>query len=271
MEEKIRQFSEDVWDYYACHARVMPWRTIDMDGTVNAYHVFVSEVMLQQTQVQRVIPKFELFISVFPTIHDLARASLGDVVRQWQGLGYNRRAKFLWESARIISDRYAGKVPSKEKELVALPGIGKNTAAAILCYAHNTPVTFIETNIRTVYIHAFFDDCYDVDDAAILALVEKTCDRHDPRNWYWALMDYGAFLKNTVGNKSRQSKSYTVQSAFEGSLRQIRGQVLSLLSQSGHSLGSIQSIIADARLMSVMQSLEKEGFIKKHNNWYELV
>lgn len=270
MEEKIRQFREDVWDYYARHARVMPWRIINTDGTVNAYHVLVSEVMLQQTQVQRVIPKFKSFTTVFPTIHDLAHASLGDVIRQWQGLGYNRRAKFLWESARIICDTHAGSVPLKEKELVALPGIGTNTAAAILCYANNIPVAFIETNIRTVYIHTFFDDSYDVSDADILTLVERTCDRHDPRNWYWALMDYGTFLKNTVGNKARQSKSYTVQSAFKGSLRQLRGQVLSLLSQSSHSLDSIQSIIADTRLMSVMYSLEEEGFIKKHNNWYEL-
>jgi A/G-specific adenine glycosylase len=271
VEDKIRQFQEDVWNYYARHGRTMPWRIIGKSGQIDPYHVLVSEIMLQQTQVQRVIPKYEAFIKTFPTVHDLAQASLGDVIRMWQGLGYNRRAKFLWQTAHIISDTYAGDVPLNEEKLVALPGIGKNTALAICCYAANVPVAFVETNIRTVYIHYFFSDKEKVADADILQLVELTYDREDPRQWYWALMDYGTYLKSVFGNSARQSSKYSKQSAFNGSLRQIRGQVLKHLSQEEYSLHALQELITDTRLHDVLVALQKEGFIIKRNNRFELV
>src|ERR1700757_4849513 len=168
--------------------RDMLWRR-----DTRAYYVLVSELMLQQTQVDRVIPKFEAFVRAFPDEQKLADATLGDVLRLWQGLGYNRRAKFLHEAAKRIVE--LGSFPSDEAELMALPGVGKNTAGAIVAYAFNKPALFIETNVRAVYIHHFFASHELVDDRDIRELLEKTIDRKHPREFYWALMDYGNYLK----------------------------------------------------------------------------
>ena len=271
MEAEIQRFQQDVWDYYARHARVMPWRRIQADNTIDPYYILVSELMLQQTQVQRVIPKFESFIATFPTVQSLAQAQLSDVLRQWQGLGYNRRAKFLWHAAQKIIDTYGGVIPATEKELETLPGVGKNTAAAIYCYVYNKPTNFIETNIRTVYIDRFFPDQDAVDDSAILELVEQSCDVHEPRQWYWALMDYGTHLKATKGNVSRQSKSYVKQSTFKGSRREIRGKILKVLTVRPQDYNELSIQIADDRLQSVLQDLEQEGFIAHEHSIYALV
>lgn len=271
MEEKIRQLQHDVWGYYARHERDLPWRKIDDKNRINSYHVLVSEIMLQQTQVQRVIPKYSAFLKIFPTVQALAKARLGDVIRQWQGLGYNRRAKFLWQTAGIITEEYDGKIPLSIDELVKFPGIGRNTAAAMCCYASNQPVSFIETNIRTVFIHKFFPEKDSVDDKDILELVTQACDKENPRQWYWALMDYGTYLKQTAGNSSRQSLTYTKQSSFEGSLRQVRGEVLKQLTQESQHMQSLREHISDARLFTVLRVLENEGFIRLHDSRYELV
>ena len=223
----ITEFQALVWDYFQQSGRHdLPWRLAAADGQFDPYTIMVSELMLQQTQVQRVIPKYAEFLQKFPTLQDLAAAELGAVLTAWSGLGYNRRAKFLWQSAQRVVDEYNGVFPQTTAELVNLPGIGKNTAGAIQAYAFNHPVVFIETNIRSVYIHHFFADKTDVSDTDILQLVAATVDSEHPREWYWALMDYGSHLKKSVGNTSKQSKTYMKQSAFHGSKRQIRGQVI---------------------------------------------
>lgn len=260
-------FQTEVWDYYHQHGRHdLPWREAGPD----AYHVTVSELMLQQTQVGRVIPKYQQFLKQFPTVQSLAAAELGDVLRVWSGLGYNRRAKFLWQAARQVVQDYNGVFPEQAGELIKLPGIGTNTAGAILAYAYNQPVIFIETNIRTVYIHHFFHDHTDVADKAILALVTETVDHEHPREWYWALMDYGAHLKQTVGNVNRQSRTYTRQSTFQGSQRQVRGQVLRLLGGGPHTHAKLQKQIADARLPAVIEDLLNEGLIQRSGKSYRL-
>jgi A/G-specific adenine glycosylase len=148
---KTLEFQEMIWDKARQHYRKMPWR----DNT-DPYNVLVSELMLQQTQVDRVIPKFELFMLTFPSILSLSKASLADVLIAWNGLGYNRRAKYLHESAKKIVSDFEGKIPQSYEKLTSLPGVGPNTAGAILAYSYNQPVVFIETNIRTVYFHHFF-------------------------------------------------------------------------------------------------------------------
>lgn len=267
----VELFKETVWGYYAKHARDLPWRKPEPNGSYDPYKILVSELMLQQTQVQRVIPKYHEFLDKFPSIETLARAPLGEVIKCWQGLGYNRRAKYLHLSAKQIMLEFDGQLPRSIVQLESLSGIGKNTAAAICAYAFNQTVSFIETNIRTVYIHHFFLHQEDVEDKDILKYVEETCDNENPREWYWALMDYGSYLKTIVGNANRKSKTYTKQSKFDGSKRQIRGAVLRLLSSRALTQNQLYSNIADDRLDQVLKDLQKEGLITKQGMSYQLM
>lgn len=217
--------------------------------------------MLQQTQVPRVLPKYQAFLKEFPDVKSLAAATLPDVLAVWNGLGYNRRAKFLHAAAQKIVAEHGGIVPNTEDELVALPGIGKNTAGAILAYAYNQPAVFVETNIRTVFFHHFFANRDNIDDKEVLALAVLVLDREHPREWYWALMDYGTHLKVTAGGKLLQSKHYSRQSKFEGSRRQLRGEVIRQLLAGNTELKDI----ADTRLESVLDDLVREMFIERIN------
>lgn len=271
--EQLTVFQETVWDYYARHGRnSMPWRQPDLSGQFDPYKIMVSEIMLQQTQVARVTVKYKEFTSQFPSLQALASADLGDVLRAWQGLGYNRRAKFIWQAAQIAVEKYNGRLPQDITELVKLPGIGKNTAGAIMAYAWNLPVAYVETNIRTVYIYHFFQNMEQVSDNDILSLVTKTLpeDADQVREWYWALMDYGQFIKQTQGNLNKLSNTYAKQSSFEGSKRQIRGAVLRLLAANEMNKLDIKSAIEDSRLSLVLDDLVKEGIITLSNGKYRL-
>lgn len=267
-KQDIITFQQTVWDYFNAHRRALPWRISEPDGQFDPYKIIVSEIMLQQTQVPRVIPKFTAFIKQFPTIQSLAAASLADVLMLWSGLGYNRRAKFLWQLAQQVVTEYNGEVPRDAAKLVQLPGIGKNTAAAILAYSFNTPVVFIETNIRTVFLHHFFHDRDGVSDAELMPLVESALDTKNPREWYWALMDYGTFVKQSTPNPSRRSKHFTKQSVFAGSKRKVRGEVLKLLTESKLTKVQFEKQITDERLATVLVDLESEGLIEKIGQTY---
>jgi len=261
-DHAIHEFRETVWGFYRDQGRHdLPWRQTD-----DPYHILVSEVMLQQTQVSRVRTKYEEFLFAFPTIESLAEAPLGEVLRAWSGLGYNRRAQYLQQAAQYMTEFYTGSFPAGQKELEALPGVGRNTAGAILAYAYNRPVVFIETNIRTVYIHHFFNDKEAISDAELLPLVEATLDNESPREWYWALMDYGAWLKQAVGNLNARSKHYAKQSKFTGSTRQIRGQVLKVLSDAALTKSQLRKHIPDKRLSGVLSDLLGEGLIQRRGN-----
>lgn len=202
----------------------MPWRE-----TKDPYRILVSEIMLQQTQVTRVLVKYQQFIDRFPTLESVAKASLREILWMWQGLGYNRRALALHTLANEIMRRYGGQIPADREILVSLPGIGEATAGAICVFAYNKPEVFIETNIRTVYIQYFFKNKTAISDKQLLPLIEKTLDTKNPRTWYYALMDYGVFLKEQQPNPSRQSRHYQKQSCFAGSNRELRGKILKLL------------------------------------------
>lgn len=271
MQPSSAQFLELVYSYYQQHGRHdLPWRLPESDGSFDPHKVLLSEVMLQQTQVPRVIPKFAAFLQQFPNVSVLAQASLGDVLVIWQGLGYNRRAKYLWQAAQMVVGGYGGTFPHTVGELVRLPGIGTNTAGAIVVYAYNQPAVFIETNIRTVYIHHYFHDQTGVPDAAIRALLEQTIDRDNPRTFYWALMDYGTHLKQTVGNLTRASKAYAKQSKFSGSLRQLRGRVLRLLAGGPLPAERLLYELNDPRATRVLQDLEQEHMVRQQGDEYRL-
>lgn len=265
--QEIDQFRQIVWNYYREHGRDLPWRQPEPEGEFDAYKILVSELMLQQTQVTRVIPKYLQFLDAFPTVVSLASASLSEVIMMWNGLGYNRRARFLWQSARMVVTDYKGVVPSDIDELVCLPGIGPNTAAAIATYAYGQRGVFIETNIRTVYIHHFFPVAEAVSDGDLLPFVQQTIDRDNPREWYWALMDYGSMLKTTAGNMSRASRHYVRQSTFEGSVRQLRGKIIRLLTNGPVLRSSIASQLDDMRLLEVLAALEREGLVSQDENY----
>jgi A/G-specific adenine glycosylase len=270
-EAARRQFQMEVTEFYLHNGRhELPWRQVDVHGQLEPYDVLVSEIMLQQTQVNRVVPKFVEFVARFPDVQSLASAELADVLVAWQGLGYNRRAKFLWQAAQMVAHDWHGDWPRTVPGLVALPGVGSNTAGAIVTYAYNQPAVFVETNIRSVYFHHFFPGQTSVTDAQITELVEQTMDRANPREFYWALMDYGTHLKQLGHGSISQSKHYTKQSKFEGSVRQVRGKVLRLLSQGPVAATTLLEQLEDARAPRVLQQLTKEGLIRLDAGQYRL-
>lgn len=256
--DEVTSFQDRVWEYYRSHQRSMPWR-----DTPSPYYVLVSELMLQQTQVSRVIPKFEAFVERFPDETALARASLADVLSLWNGLGYNRRAKFLHEAAKIIVSQ--AEFPTTYESLLRLPGVGPNTAAAICNYAYQQPTAFIETNIRSVLFHEFFKDKIDIDDGILKDLVEQTMDTEHPREWFWALMDYGSMLKRTRGGQLDKSRHYKKQSPLQGSVREVRGHIVKVLTiQSSLTISQLRDAVsADERFDAALSGLIKEGLITK--------
>lgn len=273
MNQKERDFVKTVWKHYKRHGRrSLPWRL-----TKNPYRILVSEMMLQQTQADRVIPKYASFLKRFPTITKLAAASLGDVLREWQGLGYNRRAKMLHECAKVIYQNRRVRsatptLPKTYRELIELPGIGPYTAGAIMAFAYNEAVPIIETNIRTVFIHHFFHDEIDIPDATLFQSIERTLDKENPGEWYAALMDYGAQLKKTIGNQNIRSKHYTRQSSFKNSDRQIRGAILKLLTTQSLTRKSLHTelLFEKDRIDVQLEQLKKEGMIARQGQKYSL-
>lgn len=257
--KKRNEFRKKIWEYYKKNKRNFPWRE-----TTNPYHILVSEMMLQQTQTSRVIRKYEEFLKKFSTIHILAKASNEDVLRLWSGLGYNRRALYLKRIAQILGSNmslYKNTLPEKLKKL---PGIGPNTAGAIYVFSTNKPYVFIETNIRRVFIHEFFKDQANIPDKEILKLIEQTIDRTKPRDWYYALMDYGSFLGKLAINPNLRSRHYTKQSKFEGSIRQARGEILkTLLEKKNMSPLKLEKQFKDKeQFKKALDQLKKEGFVE---------
>ncbi len=261
-------FMRTVKTYFAEHRRSFPWRT-----TTDPYHILVSEIMLQQTQTDRVVPKYTAFLKKFPTAKVLADAPFKEVLTEWKGLGYNRRAKFLQAAVTAVTRSPAGTFPSTFTELTALPGIGPYTAGALMAFAFNLPHPVIETNIRTVYIHHFFPRAKKVPDAQLLPLIERTLDTTHPREWYAALMDYGAMLKKTHTNPSRRSTHHVKQTAFKGSDRYIRGKILTLLLTKPHTTATLVSLLSTdgaertgqkidrKRITGILAALKKEHII----------
>lgn len=256
----VRAFRSEVLTYWKRSGRDhLPWRK-----TRDPWRILVSEMMLQQTQVDRVIPFYERFVARFPKPGACAEAPLSEVLRLWNGLGYNRRAKYLHDAARrwpVLSSR--GRAEIAYDGLRKLPGVGDYTAKAIRVFAWNQPEVLIETNVRAVFIHHFFPRCREVHDARILPLVSASLTMLPrglgPREWYAALMDYGTFLKATRPNPSRRSKHHVRQPKFEGSLRQVRGAILRA-HLAGTPLTSVRRTHED-RYAEAYRSLVRDGLI----------
>lgn len=267
-----RAFQAAVLEFYKNNGREFSWR-----AHITPYRVVVSEIMLQQTQTDRVAKKFTEFLELFPSFVSLARASRADVLKTWQGLGYNRRALFLHELAQTVIKKYKGRLPEARKELISLPGIGVNTAGSVIAFAFNQPTVFIETNIRSVFLHTFFQGQAKITDAQVLPLIELTLDRKNPRQWYWALMDLGVFLKKTLPNPSRQSAHHTKQARFIGSNRQLRGAVIRLLTEQPILtvpvlLGTLTRAynVPPRDITKALDTLLKDGFVSLKNGLVEL-
>ena len=258
----VKAFRALVWKYYRTHGRHdLPWRK-----TKIPYRILVSEVMLQQTQVPRVIEKYKGFLKKFPTVRALAGASLADVLRVWSGLGYNRRAKYLHDTAKLlVQERRNIKYAVAH---LKFPGVGEYTKAAVRVFAFNEPEVLLETNIRTAFIHHFFPRTQQVDDRQISTYAEKAAKNQDPREWHWALMDYGVHIKKLHKNPARRSASYTRQSRFEGSLRQVRGAILRELHTDRFTLKNLP--FGADKVENALEALERDGLIVKEKGKWQI-
>lgn len=270
-ESKVKKFQKLVFEHYRKEGRHgLPWRK-----TRNVYRVLVSEVMLQQTQVERVLSFYKKFLKQFPTAKRLAAAPLSDVLKAWQGLGYNRRAKMLHAAAKQMRSRKVFSVA----ELEALPGVGAYTARAVAAFAYNKDVVFIETNIRTAIIHHFFpktrnNTIHDiVSDSQIKEVLTKVLPKGKARKWYSALMDYGAYLKRSGASHNARSAAYAKQSKFSGSLREARGTLLRELSRASAPRTRLVHILGAGRETQVAEALKAlltEGFIERKGSTFSL-
>lgn len=266
--------------------RDLPWRR-----TRDPYQIWISEVMLQQTQTTRVDGRWQRWLERFPTPSALAAAAPADVLEEWQGLGYNRRALSLHRAAQAV-DALGGGLPSETAALEALPGVGPATAAGIRAFAFDLPSVYLETNVRTVLLHELFPGEERVSDRALVPILAATCPpdatdpADDPRAWYYALLDYGAYLKRSVPNPSRRSAAHARQSRFEGSHRQKRAELLRvLLAHRGEPGGlGFDAILAELASVeekagrrpigapearALLAELSAEGFCREENGaWY---
>ena len=288
----IRKFRSTIYGHYKKNSRKLPWRPpalkLRKDNALDPYRIVVSEIMLQQTQVSRVLTKYPTFIKTFPNFKSLAKAPFKKIFRVWQGMGYNRRALALKKIAERVEKEFGGKLPVSPETLETFPGIGHYTACAISAFAYNQPTVFIETNIRTVFIYFFFpkkkrarpvtlqlanrnpsskthsttayapmttktSESNGVNDEELLPFIKQTLDRHNPREWYYALMDYGAMLKEKGARLNKRSAHYRAQSRFKGSNRELRGKILEMLSQRNMSE------------VELVRALRKKGTLVKKN------
>ena len=251
----VTQFQQLIWQKGKQLYRPMPWRE-----RPTFYYVLVSEIMLQQTQVGRVLAKFTEFTRTFPTIDSLAATDLPRVLAVWQGLGYNRRAKYLHQAAQAVA---ASGASHTQAELMKLPGVGANTAAAILNYVYEIPTSFVETNIRTVYFHHFFANETRVSDRDVLVKVTETIDTARPREWFWALMDYGAELKRQGYGRLSQSKHYVKQPPLDGSMRQMRGEIIRRYTHGQSVVQIARELSSDPRFAAALRSIQNDGLISE--------
>ncbi|MCF7944555.1 MAG: A/G-specific adenine glycosylase [Spirochaetia bacterium] len=258
-KQDIGNFRALIYAYYSNFGRKFPWRE-----TQDPYRILLSEMMLQQTQTDRVLPKYIQFLETYPDIKALVKADISELITLWKGLGYNRRALALVRIAKTVVEKWDGQIPEDEKLLRSLYMVGPATAAAIRAFSFTKPSLYLETNIRRVLLYFFFYGAEEVKDAQLYDLLEHIMDEKDPKHWYYALMDYGVFLKKVIPNPNRRSAHYTRQAQFKNSNREIRGKLLDLLISKGDvQFEDINAELnySEERLLNCLNSLINEGFI----------
>lgn len=232
--------------------------------------------MLQQTQIPRVIPKYNEWIKKFPTLQALRKAPFSKVLHAWHGLGYNRRARYLKDTAEKIIKMHNNRIPNNPKILETLPGIGHYTARAVSCFAYGRCEPFVDTNIRRTFIHFFGKQKKNRDDTRLLSLIKKTEPKNNKRKWYGALMDYGRdALGKLKENPNKKSPAYQKQSPFLGSKRQMRAGLIAYLlhNAKGATILQIKKVLrkknislqflSDPIFSNILASLKKENLIRE--------
>ncbi len=263
-KRRIAQFQKKILSFYAEKKRDLPWRR-----TTDPYAILLSEIMLQQTQVDRVVAYYKRWLEKWPTIRDLAGASRAEVFREWLGLGYNNRAKNLHEAAKIISEKYKGNVLAALEHYGELPGIGPYTAAAVHIFSANKGLITVDTNIRRILIHEFRLD-EKIADRELREIAGKCLPPGKSRDWHNALMDYGAMF---LTSRKTGIRPKTRQLQFEGSDRQVRSRILRhLLNGKDCSLGELRKIAGcDAKqLRRIVEGMAKDGIIGQRNGNYRV-
>lgn len=215
--QDIELFRERIFDFYQSNRRSFPWRE-----TTDRYAVMVSEIMLQQTQAERVSGKYMAWMERFPDTKALSSASLRDVLALWSGLGYNSRCQRLQSCAKVIMDRFDGVVPASPEVLKTLPGIGEYSCRSIPVFADNLDVAAVDTNIRRIIIHEFTLP-EDIPKREIQAAADQLLPKSRSREWHNALMDYGSLC---LTSRSTGIRPLTRQSKFQYSKRWYRGRLL---------------------------------------------
>ena len=275
--EKKKHFNQMLFRWHKAHYREMAWR-----NTRNPYRILVSEVMLQQTQVERVREKYAEFLKQFPSVHILAKAQLGDVIRAWSGLGYNRRAKYLHECVKEVLLNHQGKFPNDMTTLMTLPGIGLSTAGALQAFAFGEDEPMIDTNIRRILTRTFFSpkmsrlrlDMVGVSDKELYVFAKSLIPKGKGREWNYAMLDLGATLC-TARHHSKLCPLAKLhgpvsdfvykkpQKKFANSDRFYRGRILSQLLISPHTSESLQEVLAleQGLLHLILTKLAKEHLI----------
>ena len=263
-----QSFAAFVLDFYDRYGRKFPWRETD-----DVYRVLLSEMMLQQTQTGRVLEKYQEFLTLWPTLEDLAQAPFDQLLDHWRGLGYNRRALNLKRCAQA-SEAYGYTLPCDEKALLARPGIGPSTAAAIIAFSYHKPVIYLETNIRRVLLFAFHPEEEAVEDRILRDDLKRLLPlAGDGKRWYYALMDYGVLLKHLVPNPNARSKGYHRQSRFEGSNRQVRGMLVHALSESGaRDIQALYGMLPfePERIDKALSDLVRDGLVSRLGRLYRI-
>ena len=250
--------------WFRDYGRDLPWRR-----TRDPYAILVSEIMLQQTQVSRVIGAYPRFLERFPTVTALAHASLGDVLRVWSGLGYNRRARDLHRIARV----HPRLLPRSVESLDALPGVGAYTAAAVACFAHGTPVAFAETNLRRVLGRLVLGRTATEREA--VEIDERLMPKRHAAAWHHALMDIGALLCRSREPRCsacplRPACRYRGgaeavrrrQPPFAASDRRVRGAIVRALAKSSQTIAELGQLIGDPRVPRLADVLAREGIVE---------
>lgn len=275
----LREIQQTILLWYKQSGRQLPWRQ-----TTDPYRILVSEMMLQQTQVDRVIPKYYCFLEKFPTVISLADAQTADVLKMWSGLGYNRRALYLQKCAQTIKEKHNGKFPETTEELLALPGLGKYTAAAVQSFANNKDIVVIDVNIERIFKRIFYGKIGSAE-----AIAQHVLPKNESRNWHNALMDIGSLFCTakkpkcdlcpakqfcaSANNKERIEATWKKKKVvpFKDSDRIVRGTILKLLTtQNGQEKNAIYEQVLQQNIKrerekfeEILVQLEKDGLVRR--------